>query len=166
MNMSGVAQAAQAVAEVDARLTEIFQKHFQVNDKASPGHNAYALQAIEVAISLANLFLSIKNPQEHRHYRAICDTTYHLNTNDFWVKNASVLLPIVHVCLNTYRDGVDLVVERTQRNEYSSNDALISASKAAPLEIFPVIAYLIGGPKLMVEASLPLKLDLAPYFIS
>lgn len=166
MNLESVTNNAAVVMEIDNRLQAIFIEHFGVDEKAPAGHNAYALMAVEVAVSLANLFLSLKRPDEHRHYRALCDTTYHLNTNDFWQRNAAVLLPVMHVCLNTYRDGAELVLERTVRGEYSSNDALISASKAAPLEIFPVIAYLIGGPKLMLTASLPLKRALAPYFLS
>jgi hypothetical protein len=165
VNLDESKRAAEAVTKIDDVLTEIFLRNFGVSKTATEGHNAYALAAVEVALSLANIFLSIKNPQEHRNYRAICDTTYHLNTNLFWEKNASVLLPIMHVCLNTYRDGVELKVERTTRNEYSSNDALISASMAAPLELFPVIAYLIGGPALMLKSSLQLKKDLAPYFL-
>lgn len=166
MNLDEIKKTAEAVARLDNALTEIFIRHFNIHKDAPAGHNAYGMMAVEVALSLANVFLAIKNPQEHRSYRAICDTTYHLNTNEFWQKNASVLLPIMHVCLNTYRDGVELKVERAQRGEYSTNDALISAATAAPLELFPVIAYLIGGPSLMVSASLPLKKDLAPYFLS
>lgn len=165
MNLDGVRKAAQAVADTDARLTEIFIKHFNIDKEKPAGHNAYALAAVEVAVSLANIFLSLKNPQEHRHYRALCDTTYHLNTNVFWEKNASVLLPIMHVCLNTYRDATELKLEREQNKDYTSNDILIAGSMAAPLEIFPVIAYLIGGPSLMVSASLGLKKNLVPYFL-
>lgn len=165
MNLDAIKQVAEANATIDDRLQSIFIEHFGIDKDAPAGHNAYALQAVEVAVSLANIFLSLRRPDEHRHYRALCDTTYHLNTNDFWQRNAAVILPVMHVCLNTYRDGAELVLERTAKGEYSSNDALIAASRAAPLEIFPVIAYLIGGPKLMYTASLPLKRALAPYFL-
>lgn len=172
-DLIGVAQAAaRKHNDVDERLKEIFVTQFQLQAPAEgepelePGHMAYGLLAVDVAIRLANVFLAIKNPTENRTYRAICDLTYELSTNAFWQRNAAVLNPIIHVCTNTYRDGVELLAEREARNEYSSYDALISASRAAPLEIFPVIAYLLGGPKLMVSASLPLKRDLAPYFIS
>lgn len=158
-------RVGQRVHHTDVILTEIFKEHFGVDADEPAGKNAYALLAVDVAVSIANIFLSLKNPDDHRHYRAICDTTYHLNTNDFWTRNASVLLPIMHVGLNTWRDGVELMVERTVENEYAHNDGLILGSRAAPLEIFPVIAYLVGGPALMVKSSLPLKKALAPYFL-
>lgn len=160
-----VAQVGTRVHNTDVILTELFKEHFGVDADEPAAKNAYALLAVDVAMSIANIFLSLKNPGDHRHYRALCDTTYHLNTNDFWTRNASVLLPLMHVGLNTWRDGVELMVERSVENEYANNDGLILGSRAAPLEIFPVIAYLVGGPALMVKSSLPLKKALAPYFL-
>lgn len=169
--IAGAQAAARANNNIDARLEEIFIKHFGLEsvegeEPKEAGYMAYGMMAVDVAMRIANVFLAIKNPTEHRTYRAICDLTYELGVNEFWRKNANVINPIMHVCTNTYRDGVELLLRRAQRDEYSSYDALISASRAAPLEIFPVIAYLLGGPKLMVSSSLALKLELAPYFIS
>ncbi len=160
------AGTALANTRVDENLKEIFIRHLNANGDVDAGYKAYALMAVEVCLALSNVFLAIKNPKDHRTYRAICDLTFQLNTNDFWQKNANVLLPVVHICLNTYRDGASLMAERTARNEYSMFDTLISASRAAPLELFPLVAYLVGGPILMVSASLPLKHDLAPYFLT
>lgn len=159
-------------ASVDDVLREIFIKHYRANPESptaqsqEPGYIAYALMAVDVSVRLANMFLAIKNPESRRTYRMACDLTYELATNEFWKRNATAITPTLHVCLNTYRDGATLLMERQERDEYSSMDALISASRAAPLELFPVIAYLVGGPELMASASLPLKRDLAPYFIS
>lgn len=166
LDLGMVKRAAEVNAEIDSQLQEIFMSAFSIDKEQSAGHNAYALMAVEVAVSIANLFLSLTRPNEHRHFRAICDLTYHLNTNDFWQRNAAVILPTIHTALNAHRDMAELVLEREVRNEYSANDGLIASAKAAPLEIFPVIAYLVGGPKLMVAASLPLKRALAPYFLS
>lgn len=164
-----IRKATNTSMSVDDRLQDIFKAAFipkgEEGIPPNPGQIAYGYMAVDVAVRLANVFLAIKNPGEHRHFRAICDLTFELNANDFWIKNAGFLTPMLHVCLNTYRDGVTLLAERTLRGEYSSSDALISASRAAPLEIFPMIAYLVGGPQLMATVSLRLKLDLAPYFL-
>ena len=155
---------------VDEALRAIFIDYYQIGSiekqATDAGHNAYALLAVDVSMRLANMFLAIKNPSDHRSYRMACDLTYELATNEFWKRNHNIITPTLHVCLNTYRDGAAMLAEKTARDEYSSSDALISASRAAPLEVFPVIAYLVGGPELMVSASLPLKRALAPYFVN
>lgn len=128
-----------------------------------PGYNAWGLAGVDVAIRLAHMFIGLKrNTGMHE---ALCDLTYQLNANSFWQKNASVIVPLIHAALNTHRDGALLLADRAIRNEYSSSDALICASRAFPLEIFPVIAYLIGGPQLMAAKSLILKQRLSPYFL-
>ena len=174
MNMSdidaAIGKAAANVAMTDNAWEEIFLRHFGLSDKGKDpedaGLMAYGLSAVDVAKRLMNLFVAIKNPNSNRAYTAICDLTFQLNTNVFWQKNASVLMPILHVTLNTHRDGVALQLERAKREEYAQGDTLLAASRAAPLEIFPVIAYLFGGPDLMLSASLPLKQELAPYLLS
>ena len=161
------AMVTEATVKLDSRIIEILNKHFKVSDEAikDAGYKAYAGLAVEVGVAIANMFLAIRNPDTGRTYRGFCDFTYQLNTNVFWEKNASVLMPLIHMALNTFRDGVFMAVERQQRNEYSGADTLIASSRAAVLEIFPVIAYLVGGPVLMVEVSAQLKLDLAPFFV-
>lgn len=162
-------EQVQKIVEIDSRLTDIFKQHYRCNEEKdsgpeTAGYMAWALLAVDVSIRIANVFLAIKNPKEHRTYRAVCDLTYQLNTNEFWAKNASVILPTMHVALNTYRDGVDFEMRRRELGEYSSYDSLIATSRCAPLEIFPLIAYLVGGPMLMQSESAALKLALAPYF--
>lgn len=171
--MNAIESAQKVVArntETDENIKEILVRLLAPKDESGnppdARYMAWCLMAVEVGLAMANMFIAIRNPEQHRTYRAICDLTYGLNSNDFWQKNASVLLPVVHSALNAYRDGVSLTLEREVRKEYSSNDALISAARAAPLELFPLIAYLVGGPSLMVSASLPLKTELGPYFLS
>lgn len=169
-----VLEQAQKVANkntaIDSQIQEILMRNLGLvvregEPKPEIGLMAYGTMAVEVGIALANIFLAIKNPEQHRTYRGFCDLTYQLNTNDFWQKNAAVLLPVIHVALNAYRDGVSLTIDRDIRGEYSSSDALIAAARVAPLELFPLIAYLVGGPGLMLSASIPLKTELAPYFL-
>jgi hypothetical protein len=157
--------------EIDGAITEILMRNLGLivaegETKPDVGLMAWGTMAVEVGLALANLFLAIKNPDQHRTYRAICDLTYQLASNDFWQKNAAVLMPVVHSALNAYRDSASLLLERESRGEYSSNDALIAGARTAPLELFPLIAYLVGGPKLMVSASIPLKTELGPYFLN
>lgn len=172
-----VSEQARRVAaknsEIDNAVQDILMRNLGLtwkegdDPKAKPdvALMAWGTMGVRVGIALANIFFAINRPNEHRTYRAICDLTFGLNTNDFWQKNAAVLLPVIHTALNSFRDGVALTVERQERGEYSSNDALISAAKAAPLELFPLLAYLIGGQELMLTASIPLKTELAPYFL-
>ncbi|MES2704841.1 MAG: hypothetical protein V4649_19555 [Bacteroidota bacterium] len=152
--------------DVDARIQKILIENLGLESKdAEPGYKAYGYMAVEVATALANMFLALKHPDQGRSYKAFCDLTYQLAGNDFWKNNANVILPVVHTALNAYRDGVTLSVDRATKGEYGTNDTLIAASLAAPLELFPLIAYLVGGPGLMVTASIPLKSELAPYFL-
>lgn len=167
---AAIGRAASNIAVADTAWEEIFMRHFQLEGKKDdPAHvalMAYGLPAVDVAKRLMNMFVAMRNPQSGRSYSAICDLTYQLNTNIFWQKNASMLLPVIHVILNTHRDGVAMQVDRATREEYAQGDTLLAASRAAPLEIFPIIAYGLGGPELMLSASLPLKQELAPYILS
>lgn len=164
-------EAARHSTELHVRLENIFLNAFNLVEKegAKPeerlevGYKAYGLAAVDVAVRLAKLFIAVK--QDKGVHSVACDLTYNLNTNDFWAKNASVLLPVMHIALNAHTDGVLLLAEREKRNEYSSSDALISAARAAPLELFPLVAYCLGGPPLMTSTSLRLKQELAPYFL-
>lgn len=155
--------------EVDSKLREIFGKHFELNSKNTennPGYRAYAGYAVEVAVALSNIILSMKKPNSGRGFRAISDLTYTLNGNEFWVKNAPVLVPVLTIILNSHKDYVDMMLQRTQMEQYAVYDKLIGSAQIVCLEIFSMILYLVGGPMLMSVASLPLKKDLAPYFLS
>ena len=155
--------------EIDESLRKIFEKHLGLNaediDK-NPGYRAYAGFAVEVGIALANLIISVKKPDSGRGFRAISDLTYALNANEFWVKNAPVLVPVLTIVLNSHRDYVDMVVRRKESEDYAIYDKMMSASDGASLEIFSMMLYLVGGPSLMNTNSLPLKVDLAPYLLS
>lgn len=161
-----VRTAVKSRTHTDAELYDIFLKHYTAGseEKIDAGMMSGIQLACHASVALCNIFLAIRRPEEHRTYRAICDLTFGLNTNGFWVNNAGVIMPLLHAALNTYRDGVELTLDTYNKGEYGVNDNLATASRLAPLEIFPVIAYLIGGPPLMLATSIPLKQDLAPYF--
>lgn len=157
-----------AQTKIDDSLRQIFVKHFEINsekNKENPGYVAYALDAVEVGVSIANVIMSIDKPESYRGFRAICDLVYGLNANNFWIKNAPVLVPALTVILNSHRDYVDMMVRRKEMEDYAIFDKLASGAKCAVLEVFSILLYLVGGPMLMSVASLPLKIDLAPYFI-
>lgn len=153
---------------LDDSLRGIFIKHFELNaekNKENPGYKAYAYAAVEVGVGLANIVLSLNKPDAARGFRAVSDLVYGLNANEFWVKNAPVLVPALTVILNSHRDYIDMMVRRSEMEDYALFDKLASGAKCASLEVFSMLLYLVGGPMLMNAASLPLKIDLAPYFI-
>lgn len=163
-----IRNATTARTSLHKSLEDIFLEEFGLlktkdDEGFNPGYNAWGLLGTDVAIRLARMFIGLKNNTGV--FETMCDLIYQLNSNDFWQKNASVLLPVVHMALNAHRDGALLMADRAARDEYSSSDSLISAARAAPLEIFPIVAYLIGGPALMATKSLILKQRLAPYFL-
>lgn len=156
-------------ASIDNALRAIFAKHFELDSEKmeqNPGHKAYAGYAVEVAVALANLILAIRKPDSGRSFRAISDLTYTLNANEFWLKNAPVLVPVLTTVLNAHKDHMDMLMRRAELSEYASYDKLMSAASSAPLELFSMMLYLVGGPLLMAAASLALKEDLAPYFLN
>jgi hypothetical protein len=155
--------------ETDENLRAVFEKHFGLKAEdidMNPGYRAYAGFAVEVGVALANLVLSVKKPDSGRGFRAISDLTYALNANEFWVKNAPVLVPVLTIVLNSHRDYVDLISRRLELGDYAVYDKMMSASDGASLEIFSMLLYLVGGPALMNTASLPLKMDLAPFLLN
>jgi hypothetical protein len=155
--------------EIDGTLRELFIKHLEINseeNKDNPGYKAYAGYAVEVGVALMNLVISIKKPDSGRGFRAVSDLVYTLNANDFWVKNAPVLVPVLTIVLNSHRDYIDMVSRRTELQDYAVYDKMMSAADGASLELFSMLLYLVGGPALMNTNSLPLKMDLAPFLLS
>lgn len=170
-----IRQALGKQMEVDGTLRTIFTKHFGISEPMdpksdargdNPGYRAYALSAVEVGVSLANIVFAVKKPDSGRGFRAISDITYALNANEFWVKNAPVLVPILSIVLNSHRDYADMASRRMELSDYAVYDKMISASDGASLEIFSMLLYLVGGPELMSLQSLAMKMDLAPYLLS
>lgn len=152
----------------DEALEAIFKKYLELDTdkhKENPGYLAWATSALPCCVALANVLLAIKYPESHRSFRAIQDLTFQLGANDFWSKNAPVLVPLLTVAINSHKDYVGMVVEKSTWQEYSTYDKLISGAQCVPLELFSMILYLVGGPLLMATSSLPLKIALAPYFL-
>lgn len=160
--------------EIDIALRDIFMQHFHIDNKPdpesmkaedNPGYRAYAGYAVEVGVALANLILATKRPESSRGFRAISDLVFALNANEFWIKNAPVLVPVLTIVLNSHRDYVDMFTQRLQMSDYAKFDKMMSAADGVSLELFSMLLYLVGGPQLMTTESLALKKDLAPYFL-
>jgi hypothetical protein len=154
--------------EIDGVLRALFAKHFATDteeNKDNPGYRAYAGYAIEVGVALMNLVISIKKPGSSRGFRAVSDLVYTLNANEFWVKNAQVLVPILTIVLNSHRDYVDMAIRKNELQDYAIYDKMMCSADGASLELFSILLYLVGGPSLMNMNSLPLKMDLAPYLL-
>ncbi len=160
------AKVARETAEVNNSLEEILVDVFGLNDKDAPiGQKAYSGLAIDVGMKLANMFIAIKNPKSHRTYTMACDLTYGLSLNDFWIKNASVLMPGIHIALNAYRDKAALQLETQVEGTYSEHDVLITGARCAPLEVFSLLLFCAGGADLMVVKSIELKQRLKPFLV-
>jgi hypothetical protein len=161
-------QILQTQKDVDEQLRKIFFNHFEIDSeqyKDNVGYKGWATMASEVGVALANVIMSAQDPNNGRGYRAITDLVYTLNANDFWMKNAPVLVPILTVVLNAHKDGISYRMEKENLSEYAMYDKLTAATELVALEIFSMLLYLVGGPLLMSLRSGPLKFDLAPYFL-
>ncbi len=159
-------------AQQDEMLRGIFKEHFEIptNEEieAKPekiGYRAWGLMAIEVAVSMANMIIAMNKPEAGRNFRVMQDLIYALNANDFWAKNAPILVPILTIMCNAHKDGVAIKADAAMNSEYTIYDKLASATSLVPLEIFSMLLYLVGGPMLMSNRSLQLKIALAPYLV-
>lgn len=160
-------------SEQDEVIRKILLQHFDVptNEEIQEkpdkiAYRAWALLAVEVGLAMANMIIAMRKPDSGRSFRAMQDLTYVLNSNDFWLKNAPVLVPIITVMMNAHKDGVALKMEAAREQEYTIYDKMTSATGLVALEVFSILLYLVGGPLLMTSQSLPLKIALAPYLIN
>lgn len=125
------------------------------------GKMAISLLAIEVAVSLANAFVSLRRPTEHRTFRLMFDMVVGLNTNAFWGQHAPSLLPLWHTILMDHLDSVSMQIERDQ-TKTSPWDKLIMGAEASVMAPFSQILFLVGGPALQMAGSVQLKKELLP----
>lgn len=152
-----------AIQQRNEIIGEVFAKHFGIETSENPGYKAWATYAKDVGVRLVSMLIAARHPDSGRTLSGFMDLTYHLSANDFWSKNAQVLVPLLMASLNGIRDAAELSHQRDQIGEYAMYDDLISAGKLASLELFSVMLLLVGGPALMTTHSMPMKLDLAPH---
>lgn len=119
-------------ADLDDKLRNIFVDKFEMNSddkKDNMGYQAWAGFAVDVAIKVANIILAVKKPDSGRGFRAITDLTYQLSANEFWTKNAPVLVPVLTMVLNSHKDAIALIKERDTYQEYALYDKLIAGNE-------------------------------------
>lgn len=146
------------VRDAMGRALQLAQKK---DDPKEVGYMSVALVAVEVAVSLANIIATVRRPTEGRTYRAIYDLVIGLNTSIFWGKHAPALMPLLHTMLMDHLDSVSLQMERGEV-KVSPYDKLIMGAESAPLAIFSMILFLVGGPEVQMQGSVALKKDLMP----
>lgn len=157
-----------AQQSVDDKIHKILFDFLEIEEnkkKENAGYVSWAMQALPVGITLANMLLALKRPGEGRSHRAIADITYVLNTNEFWVRNSGFLMPLVIMSVNAQKDHALLASEGKDNPQYNIYDRTLRGTEFIGLELFTAILYLVGGPALMAKSSMGLRLELAPFFI-
>lgn len=148
----------------DSELRNTLIKHFNVEGEENAGYKAAAIEAVECSVSICNMFLAIRGADTPRTLRMLADLTIGLNTNQFWVRNAPSIVPMIQAAIFDYFDEAALTLEKTTNKSYVLFDGLIAHSKCNPLAIVSYMLFLLGGPKLSMAKSLLLKQDLYALF--
>lgn len=156
------------VVEIENEITGILQKEFRLTPedgtRQNDDYNAVGYMAIDVCLRLMNVLRNLKAPGTGLGYKATMDLSIGLNGNAFWARHASILMPLLHISLQAHADYVQLTLAKTNTaGRNTLHDAIISESQLVGLEIFSMIAYLLGGAELMSTASLNLKKQLFCY---
>lgn len=166
------------MTDIEARVMELYGQSATFDDsvrdilmdcynvekdksEANAGYNATGLLAVEVGVAMANLIRVIKRPESGRTFRVVLDFTIALNNNLFWGRHATSLMPLIHVILMDHLDSLALQLERGEV-KCGPYDKLVMGAETAPLAIFSIIAFLIGGPTLQMAVSVKLKKSLMP----
>jgi len=131
---------------------------FDIQNKA-PNSNpdfvrkmANATAAIEVVCSLVNTFGVMAGFANFNAQMAVADLVFVLNTNSFWVQNASYLVPLMNSSVNSFLDAQELRVKNEplwKELEYHNNNTW--------LEILPAIVFCLKGYADMRKISLEMK---------
>lgn len=159
-------QAATKQTQLNEQLNEIFVRHFKLRpeDKKDVGYLTYGTMAVDAAVVIANIFLNIKHNRGS--LNILRDLTFTLNGNKFWQQAQPVLIPVMQAAVNAQTDALFLQAETVENTDYHRDNDFIIGGRVLPLEIFPMIAFMLDGPQLMQECSIALKRELAPYFLS
>lgn len=166
--LEAIAGKANEIISVDDEVREILNEHFELHKDSRKDDNEYkavATAAIEVGLSISNLFLSIKYSSSNRGFSVINDLVLNLNSNPFWNANSKVLVPAITMGLNAHKDYANMSLARSEARDYAIYDRLMCGAQSVPLEVFSLLLFLTGGPDLMAKQGLNLKMALSPYFV-
>lgn len=126
-------------------------------------YNSVVEVAIDCALRLYNVIMNVRRPGEGRNHRATMDLAVGLNGNLFWNKHGATLMPIFHLALQAQADYAMLSVEKDAEPNVTVFDGIRAESKLIGIELFTMIAFLLGGHELLAMKSLDIKKRLAPY---
>lgn len=99
-----------------------------------------ALAAVEVVISLVNIFNTVFNTSRTNLLDTIVDLTFTLNSNPFWARNSAYLMPLFTAALNSAMDYRD-----TENNKEPLWEKLRYHDRNMWLELLPAIMFLVHG---------------------
>lgn len=149
-----------------ARVRELAQhyllppKPIDEREKGSPDFirkMANATAAVEVVCSLVNTFGVMQGLRNYSNGIAIADLVFALNTNTFWIANATYLTPILNVAVNAFLDNQHLQMENQslwRELEYHN--------RTCWLEVLPAIVFCLKGYSEMRKVSLEVRKAFEP----
>lgn len=111
---------------------------------------ADGLAAVEVIVSIINLFDTLNAPNKISTTTAIVDLTYGLNRNHFWLANAGYLMPLITA-------GINAMADYTEAKQEQLWDKLQYHNKHAWLEAIPAVVFCLLGPTEMRRLSDEMK---------
>lgn len=120
------------------------------------GRMANAYYAVEVAVSVCNIFTALGSPNVNATFTLVTDLTINLNTNPFWVRNTGHLMPLIIAGVNASMDYREMSIEPEPKW-----DALREQCKWLWLDIFPTIMFLVHGFALTRLCSVQMKKTIA-----
>lgn len=160
-----IAAAASKTTARNEELQQIFMDVYALED-ANEKYKALQIVAVDCAQRLFNVLLSLRKPDYGLHHRAVLDLAVGLNGNAFWQQHGMVLMPLLHTAIQAQTDYISLAVEKQSNPTTTAHDKLYAESELVGLELFAMIAFLLGGSDLMAIRSLQIKRRLSPYLMA
>jgi ABC-type glycerol-3-phosphate transport system permease component len=129
----------------------------QANNPEYARKMANATAAVGVVCSLVNTFGVMAGYENYVPQMAIADLVFILNTNTFWVQNATYLVPLLNSAVNAFNDTQELKA----KNEPLWRD-LVYHNNNVWLEILPAIVFCLKGYAEMRAVSNEMKQAFEP----
>lgn len=108
--------------------------------------------AVEVVCSLVNMFGVMTGLVYYSSEAAVTDLTFVLNTNQFWLKNSTYLMPLVSSAINAFSDN-----HKLREVPQPMWDSLAYHNRNVWLEILPAVVFCLNGHAAMRTVSLEMK---------
>lgn len=156
MNLEDIKGTVEALASDASRIRDAARHFFIPKEDSKEAKDmermAAASYAIEVVVSLVNIFSALRSPGQANTFLAISDLTITLNTNPFWVRNAGHLTPLLIAAVNAAEDARELSVSAEPAWQ-----SLETQSRNMWLEILPTLLFLCHGTAMMRLRSTEIK---------